>query len=61
LSGIAGGVLGGVLSSLYSSGITSAFGSLAGTGLTALGSILGNTFNAGMKVGSSLDWENAKG
>lgn len=60
LGGLAGGALSSVLTSLASNGITSTFGNLAGSGLSALGSIAGNLLGSGMRVGSATDWANAK-
>ena len=36
------------------------FGTLASTGLSAIGSLAGNALGSGMRVGSSADWANAK-
>ena len=60
IGGLIGGAVSGTLSSLLGLGITSTFGNLAGSGLAALGSIAGNVFSSGMRVGSATDWANAK-
>jgi hypothetical protein len=60
LGGLLGGAISGALTSLATQGITQTFGNLAGQGLTALGSLAGNLFGAGMRVGSAADWTAAK-
>lgn len=58
--GAIAGAISGSLTSLASQGITSTLGSLAGSGLAALGSLAGSSFSSGIRTGSSADWANAK-
>jgi hypothetical protein len=60
LGGLLGGSLTGLLSSLTSQGLASGLGSLINGGAAAFGSFIGNTFNGGMRVGSSADLEGIK-